>query len=273
MHYHHAFILGLIQGVTEFLPISSSAHLLLVPWFFDWLVPGLAFDAFLHLGTLLAVALYFHRDLWRIGMAGLKSIIERKIGYDRDRSFFWLLIVGSIPAGLAGMFLGSWIEDSFRAPLLVAINLALVGFLLYWIDGKCAAVKNLDEIGGAQAVWIGLAQAFALVPGVSRSGSTMGMARLLGYNREAAARFSFLLGFPIILAAALYKVHDLARAVQGSSQLDSTYLITGLCSSAFFGIVSIHFLLRWLRSTSFAVFAWYRILLAAVVILWSVVRS
>lgn len=266
----HPFWLGFIQGITEFLPISSSAHLLLAPWFFGWETPGLAFDAFLHLGTVIAVGIYFFGDLYRIFKAGFMSILERRIGFDRDRTLFWLIIVGTIPAGVAGVLWGDWLEANVRSPLLVAMTLSLVGFLLYWIDGRSASIKSIEDVGIKEALWIGIAQATALIPGVSRSGSTITMARLLGFNREASARFSFILGFPVILAAALFKWKDLATAAEHDPNITMSYLLTGLISSAFFGLLSIHLLLQWLRTTSYAVFAWYRILLAGIVIIWSI---
>jgi len=262
-----AFILGMVQGITEFLPISSSAHLVLFPWFFDWKDPGLAFDVFLHLGTLLAVLFYFFRDWLDLVKAGFLSIIERKIGFERDRLLFWLIVVGTIPACLAGLLFHEAAENHFRAPLLIAVNLAVVGFLLYWIDGKYAALKNTDDLRFTDAIWIGLAQAFAIIPGVSRSGSTMAMARLRGMNRETAARFSFLLSMPITLAACLFEFKRFAEDMV--INIPMTYLMVGFASSLFFGLISIHFLLQYLRSADFRIFAWYRILLAILIIGWS----
>ncbi len=263
-----AFILGLVQGVTEFLPISSSAHLVLVPWFFGWQDPGLAFDVFLHLGTLIAVLAYFAVDWWHLARAGVMSIIDRRIGYDRDRLLFWLIMVGTVPAGIAGLLFGSVVEEIFRDPVLIAIPLAFVGFLLYWIDGTYSALRNVDDLGFKDAIWIGIAQACAIVPGVSRSGSTMTMGRILGLSREAAARYSFLLSLPIIVAAALYSWKKLA--MQAGGAITTECLVVGFCSSAFFGLISIHVLLRWLRLADFRVFAWYRVILGASIILWSV---
>ncbi len=268
MSVFHAIVLGLVQGFTEFLPISSSAHLTLVPWLFGWQDPGLAFDVFLHWGTLLAVFGYFFGDWVQLIRAGLASIIERKIGFDRNRSLFWMLVLATIPAGLAGYAFHDLVSGVFRAPLLIAISLALVGFLLYWVDGRYPPYRNMGDLSLRDAMWIGVAQAFAIIPGVSRSGSTMTMGRFLGLNREAAARFSFLLSFPIILAAGIFETKNLME-MGGGPQMSSGYLISGFIASFLSGIASIHILLAYLRSADFAVFAWYRIALAVGIVLLS----
>jgi undecaprenyl-diphosphatase len=267
MNTLQAFVLGAVQGIAEFLPISSSGHLILVPAFFKWQDPGLAFDVFLHLGTLFAIFVYFFRDWWRVANAGLQSILERRIGYDRDRQTFWFLVVGSVPGALAGAVLNHAAEELFRAPLLVAVTMASLGFLLYWIDGKYPALRNFEELKMKDAVIIGCAQAFAIVPGVSRSGSTMTAARLLGLNREASARFSFLLAFPITLGAVLFE----ARKFTGETlhSMSSSYLIVAFSASVVFGFLSIHFLLQYLRNADFKVFAWYRVVLAGFTVIWS----
>ena len=262
-----SFILGAVQGVTEFLPVSSSAHLILFPWVFGWKDPGLAFDAFLHLGTIVAVFFYFAGDWFRLIRAGFLSLIERKIGFETDRMLFWMLALGSIPAGLAGFLLGHQAEETFRSPLLIAMTLAGVGFLLYWVDGRYPATRKLEDLRGKDAFWIGLAQACAIVPGVSRSGSTMTMARFVGMSREAAARYSFLLSFPITLAAGIFKGREVLHHTD--SDLPWGLLLTGLGASLVFGLVSIHILMRFLRVADFAIFAWYRILLGAGIVGWS----
>ena len=263
-----AIILGMVQGITEFLPISSSAHLILFPSFFKWQDPGLAFDVFLHLGTFVAILGYFFRDWWAMMGGGLSSILERRIGFDRDRLMFWLVVLGTIPACVAGLLFHEQVQF-FRTPILIAIPLAVVGFLLYWIDGTNPALKTLDELRVKDALYIGTAQALALIPGVSRSGSTMAMGRLLGLNREAAARFSFLLSLPITLAALVFEYKDLTE--QAGITIPMNCLVAGFLSSTFFGIITIHFLLRFLRSADYRIFAWYRILLAAFIVFWEAV--
>jgi len=262
-----AFILGTVQGLTEFLPISSSAHLVLFPWFLKWQDPGLAFDVFLHLGTLVAVAVYFFNDWLGLAKAGVMSIVDRRIGFDRERLLFWLLVLGSIPAGIAGLLFHQQVEEIFRDPLLIAVPLAAVGFLMYWVDGNYPALRHVDELSFKDAFWIGIAQACALIPGVSRSGSTMTMGRLRGLTRESAARFSFLMSFPITLAAVAYEGKKLAET--GGYGISNECLIAGFGASAFFGLLSIHVLLRLLRTADFRIFAWYRVMLAAGIIIWS----
>lgn len=267
MSIFHAIVLGLVQGFTEFLPISSSAHLTLVPWFFGWPDPGLAFDVFLHWGTLIAVLGYFAGDWLRLLRAGLVSILERKVGFERDRRMFWMLVFGSVPAGLAGYLLHDAVSGALRAPLIIAMSLAFVGFLMYWIDGRYPPYRGIHDVNMKDALMIGLAQACALIPGVSRSGATMTMGRYLGLNREAAARFSFLLSFPIILAAGVFETRGLLES--GALQFTSGYLIAGFLASLLSGVLSIHVLLAYLRSADFALFAWYRIGLAVCVVLFS----
>jgi undecaprenyl-diphosphatase len=267
----HAITLGIIQGLTEFLPISSSAHLTLAPWFFGWQDPGLAFDVFLHWGTLVAVFGYFMGDWIRLLRAGIASVIERKIGFERDRMMFWMLTLATIPAGLAGYLFHDLSGGAFRAPLIIAVSLSSVGFLMYWVDGRYPPYRGINELSMKDALWIGFAQVFALVPGVSRSGSTMTMGRYLGLNREAAARFSFLLSFPIILAAGLFETRSLIQS--GAFSASSGYMIAGFLASLISGILSIHVLLAYLRTADFALFAWYRIGLAVFVLLWSVITG
>jgi undecaprenyl-diphosphatase len=271
MNIFQSIVLGLVQGLTEFLPISSSAHLTLVPWIFGWEDPGLAFDVFLHWGTLVAVFGYFANDWFGLLRAGFASVLERRIGFERERILFWMLVLATIPAGLAGYFFRDLSAGAFRAPLIIAISLALVGFLMYWIDGKYPPYRNIADLTWKDAMKIGFAQAFALIPGVSRSGSTMTMGRYLGLNREAAARFSFLLSFPIILAAGLFETKHLLSS--GASGLSTSYLVAGFLSSLFSGVLSIHVLLAYLRTADFAVFAWYRILLAVGIVGLSLVTG
>lgn len=271
MSIFQSFVLGIVQGLTEFLPVSSSAHLALAPWFFGWQDPGLAFDVFLHWGTLIAVFGYFLADWLALIRAGLLSILERKIGFQRDRVMFWMLVFATIPAGLAGYFLRDLSAGVLREPLVIAVSLSTVGFLLYWIDGRYPPYRGMHDLSFKDALWIGIAQAFALIPGVSRSGATMTMGRFLGLNREAAARFSFLMSFPIILAAGIFETRGLMEA--GPLPLTSGYLVAGFIGSTIAGLLSIHVLLAYLRSADFAVFAWYRILLAATILVWSLVTG
>lgn len=262
----------MVQGLTEFIPVSSSAHLILTRWFFGWEDSGLAFDVFLHLGTLIAILIYFFRDVLDLARGGVASILERRIGFEQERILFWLLVIGTIPGALTGLLLSKHAETTFReAHLLIAATLAGVGFLIAWVDGKYPAIRDFRELGFGDAFIIGCAQACALVPGVSRSGSTMGMARRLGFKREAAARFSFLLCMPIIMGAI---VHEAPKVFDSLGQdISWSYLLTGFFSAFFFGILAIHFMLLFVRNTDLMTFTWYRVLLAIGVVVLSLVRG
>lgn len=264
MQIFQAIVLGFVQGVTEFLPVSSSAHLVILPWLFHWQDPGLAFDVFLHLGTLFALFGYFFRDWLNLGRAGISSIIERKIGFDRDRLLFWMLVIASIPGALSGYMFHDLAEEAFRSPLLIAVALAGVGFIMYWIDASFPALKTLDELSFGNALWIGVAQAFAIIPGVSRSGSTLSMGRFVGLSRESAARFSFLMAFPITLGACLFEFRKLTHVIGTDFSLN--YCLGGLITSTIFGVISIHGMLIYLRNAGLKVFAWYRLILAVIII-------
>lgn len=268
MTHFQAFVFGCLQGLTEFLPVSSSAHLFLAPWFFKWPDPGLAFDVFLHGGTLLALLIYFAKDWWQLTKAGMLSVIERKIGFHRERKLAWLIIVATIPAGLAGLLLEKHIESAFRAPLLVAASLAMMGFFLYWIDGKYPSVRHLEEMTFKDALWIGFAQCLALFPGVSRSGATITMGRLQGFHRPAAARFAFLMAMPITMGAFLHKLPEVRHLAQQGA-LPWPILINGFLTSFLTGLFAIHALLTYVRSADFRIFAWYRVLLAGAILAWS----
>jgi undecaprenyl-diphosphatase len=253
--YRVAVTLGLLQGLSEFLPISSSAHLILAPWFFGWPDPGLTFDVALHVGTLIAVAIYF----WRDWLALLRAAPRPRSPEGR---LFWLLLLGAIPGGVAGVLLDSLAEQSLRSPLLIAGTLSVMGLALFAADRWGRRDRELLDIGPADAVLIGIAQALAIVPGVSRSGITIATARGRGIERAAAARFSFLLGSPIILGAALFKLRHLA-AMPGA--IDGPFL-AGVATSAIVGLLSIGFMLRYLRNAGLGIFVVYRILLAGLVV-------
>ncbi len=255
-----ALVLGVVQGLGEFLPISSSAHLVLIPWLFGWdQDPGLTFDVALHMGTLLAVVLYFWHDWLNL----LRGAVRR--GPSDEKRLFWYLVLATIPGGLFGLALESKAETAFRAPLLIGIMLILMGVVLYLADRQRQA-RNLDTVTLGDAVGIGLAQALAIIPGVSRSGITMAAARWFNLSREAAARFSFLLSTPIILGAGVLKLRHLSLADVNLP------FVTGVVSSFLVGILSISFLLRYLRRSNFGIFVIYRFLLGAVVILVALMR-
>ena len=269
-----AAFIGLLQGLTEFIPISSSAHLELAPWVLGWqadgLIGSLAFDVFLHLGTLVALLAYFARDWLRYLGALVASLRERRIGADPDRRIAWLLVLATIPAALIGFALESVIEEAFHGDNDAA-RLAIAGFLvvgataLWLADRLGSRRRELEDVGVPTALAVGVSQALALLPGISRSGATITAGLALGLTREAAARFSFLLATPITLGAGLYGSRRLlAEAHTGAEWLA---IGVGFVVAAISGMLAIGFLLSWLRSRSVTIFSVYRLALAAVVVL------
>lgn len=259
-----AAILGVVQGFTEFLPISSSGHLILVPYFLNWPLQSLSFDIATHTGTLLAIILYFHRDL-RDLLVGFFT--GKPVSMDPDfapRPMAWAIALGTIPAGLVGLFFQDWIEAHLRSPYVVAATTFFYGILLYVADRVGRKERPIGQLGMADALLIGCAQALALVPGTSRSGVTITAALLLGFARPAAARFTFLLIVPISVLVALKDAKDLVEAGVGSAELMP--MAVGLVTSAVVGYAVIAWLLAWLRSRSLNVFVVYRIVLALVIL-------
>ncbi|MGZ8624816.1 MAG: undecaprenyl-diphosphate phosphatase [Actinomycetota bacterium] len=256
--------MGLTQGATEFAPVSSSGHLILVPWLFGW-APivnadfNKTFDVALHMGTLLGAVIYFRHDLWRYLIAWGGSVKRRSIG-TADERIAWALIVGTIPGVIAGAAFESVIQDKLGAPLLISIMLAIFGVILYVVDRVCSSDRHFESIGVRTGLFLGAAQALALQPGVSRSGITMTAARLIGLDREAAARFSFLLALPIIAGAGLYKGTDLVTT--GFHGYEAEFF-WGFVASAISGFVVIWGLLKYLRRHSYFVFMVYRLAVAA----------
>ena len=256
MEIFQAVILGLVQGLGEFLPISSSAHLVLVPWLFNWEDPGLTFDIALHIGTLLAVAIYFWRDWSQLITKGVTN------ARSREGRLFWYLALATIPGAMIGLLLEEKAETIFRNPVLIAIMLIVLGIVLYWVDRKSAKKIEAENISLKTSFLIGLSQALAIIPGVSRSGITMTTGLFLGLTREGAARFSFLLSAPIIFGAAIVKLpHIIANPT-----VITTNFIVGMVVSFVSGIASIGFLLRYLQTKTFLPFAWYRFILGAVIL-------
>ena len=248
-----AFILGMVQGLTEFLPVSSSAHLVLVPWLLGWNDPGLAFDVALHLGTLLALLIYY----WREWANMMLSIVRPD---PASRRLLMLLIVASIPGAIIGLLLEKQAETVFRSPALIACTLALMGLVLWIADVKAPQHKDMAGLGFGDAILIGLSQALAIIPGVSRSGSTITAGRILGVAREDAANFSFLMATPIIAGAGLHEAPKILHA-----GINST-VILGFVSSAIFGVIAIAALVKFVRTRTYQPFAWYRIALAIFVV-------
>lgn len=254
-------MLGIVQGLGEFLPISSSAHLVLTPWLFGWRDPGLVFDVALHVGTLVAVVSFFWRDWAVLVLEGLHGTRTR------DGRLFWYLVVATIPGALVGYFLEDQAATVFRDPLLVGGMLVGMGVLLWASDRFAASFRGMHDIRLGTALFIGVSQALAIIPGVSRSGATIMAARLAGLEREPAARFSFLLSTPIILGAAAYQLRNVTAA-----DLNIAFL-TGVGTSAVVGFLAIGFLLRWVTRHNFNLFVWYRIIVGTLVVAVALLRG
>lgn len=263
-----AFILGMVQGLGEFLPISSSAHLIITPWLFNWPDPGLAFDVALHWGTLLAVLAYFYKDIWEIIKGFFRSLSSstRNLQNDINQKLAWLLIIASVPGAIIGWLLESQAEHAFRNPLLIAGTLSIMGVVLWLADKWSKKIKDLGHITKSNALMLGLAQAAAVIPGVSRSGATMTTGLLQGFKREDAAKFSFLMSVPIIFGAGILKLPDILQ------ESNHGPLVIGFISAAIFGFLSIKFLMRYISNHSFVLFTWYRLALAALIIIVYLVR-
>jgi undecaprenyl-diphosphatase len=265
-----AALLGVVQGLTEFLPVSSSAHLVLARAFFGWNVDegafGLAFDVALHAGTLAAILIYFRRDIGAI-LAAVPETLSASRGPGKVAR---LIVIGTIPTVIVGLLFATWLEEHVRTPLVVAATLTLGAVWLLAAERFGARTREEDALTGGGALLVGTAQASALVPGMSRSGSTIAMAMLLGMTRESAARFSFLLGIPAIGAAAAKEGLHVLRA--GITAHDATLFAVGMLTSAAVGFLTIKFFLKYLTRHSLNVFAYYRLALAAVTVAWLVTR-
>ncbi|HEX2173401.1 MAG TPA: undecaprenyl-diphosphate phosphatase [Dehalococcoidia bacterium] len=265
MEVWQAIILGVVQGLTEFMPISSSAHLIVVPRLFGWPDPGLSFDVALHLGTLLAVLIYFWSDLVGLAIGWVQSLRYRSLEPANAR-LAWLIILGSIPAGLAGLLLEDVVETTFRDPRLIGVTLIALGVVLYAAERLGRGARTMEEIGWRDSLWIGVAQAFALVPGVSRSGSTLTAGLFRGLKRDTAARFSFLLGTPVIVAAGGLQAYRVLQ--KGLAPAEQLSFAAGIVASGVVGYLTIAFLLRFLRTRSTMPFIAYRISLGIFLLSW-----
>ncbi|MGO9602292.1 MAG: undecaprenyl-diphosphate phosphatase [Candidatus Binataceae bacterium] len=255
-----ALVLGAVQGLTEFLPVSSSAHLILIPWLFGWQDPGLAFDVALHLGTLVALIVYY-RSTW---VDLLSSVFT---GDKPSRRLLTLLIVASLPGAAIGFILEKKAETVFREQyVLIAAALAVLGLALWLCDRLGRSKRTMSELGIGDALLIGFSQALAIIPGVSRSGATITMARALGIKREDAANFSFLMATPIIAGAGLLEARKIAGGLNAA-------VGWGFLSAAVFGLVAIAFLVRFVRTRTYQPFVWYRIAVAIFVVAIAVLRG
>lgn len=249
-----ALILGFIQGATEFVPVSSSGHLVLVPWLLHWPEPGLAFDTTVHWGTLVAVVAVFWRDLWRLALAWLRSLRSRSLN-DVEARVAWWIILGTVPGVVLGLTLKDPLERLFSAPVTVAVLLLVTAAILAFGERLGHGIRYLDDMSWVDALLIGIGQAVAVMPGISRSGATIASGLLRGLKRETAARFSFLLSTPIILGAGLPQLLELRQAGDLAAQL--SVLILGFFAAALSGYLCIRFLLNFLQRHKLYVFAAY----------------
>ncbi len=267
MTFVYAALLGIVQGLTEFLPVSSSAHLILARALFGWDADafGLAFDVACHVGTLLAVVIYFWHDLWAMALA-----LPRVFGADDDARRIRLIVIGTLPVVVVGLLYADAIETGLRSPLVTVFTLSLGAVAFLVAERLRPAVRVGSSISPAEALAFGCAQAAALVPGVSRSGATITMGLVLGIRRDEAARFSFLLGVPAILAAAAKEGAVLART--GMSADAVPLFLIGMCTSAVVGYLAVRFFMRFLGTNRLDVFAAYRLAVAAIVVVWLVTR-
>ncbi len=273
-HILQAIVIGVVQGLTEFLPISSSAHLIVVPRMLGWNDPFLnssAFDVMLHMGTLVALLVYFWRDLVRLVRAGIRSIVERRIGDDPDRRLAWLLLISAIPGALLGAIGESFFDTFFRERLFLIAVLALIGAGILWLaERQGSQTRQLGDLRLGDAAVVGAAQALALFPGISRSGITIGAGLFVGLTRDAAARFSFLMGTPIIAGAGIWKL----RTLIGPSDVpvEGVPLAAGMLAAAVAGLLAISILLALVRNRGYSVFVVYRLLFAAAIVVFVLAR-
>lgn len=250
-----AIILGAVQGLTELLPISSSAHLFIIPWICGWGEIG-DFDVALHFGTLLAIGIFFFKDWLKLIKGGYDQAVKKKKTF--EGKMFWYIVIATIPGGIIGYLLDHYCSDILTRPEIIGCALIFMGIVLYIIDRKAKSKVKYEEMNFKQTFLIGLSQALAFIPGVSRSGVTMTTARAMGIERESAAKYSFMLSAPIVLAATIFKLKDFIFSVP---------FFVGILVSFLVGIVVIKFLLKYLQKGDFKIFAIYRIVIGIVVLL------
>jgi undecaprenyl-diphosphatase len=273
MHLWQAIILAVVQGLTEFLPISSSAHLIIIPSLLHWPDPGLAFDVALHFGTLLAVLLYFLREWIQLTLCGLGFHYPKRASdqmVTQQQRLFWYLVAGTIPGGLVGFFFERWIEEHLRNPVPIACAMIAIALLMWYAEYASRMDRRIDRVSLGDSLVIGTAQALALFPGVSRSGITITAGLFRGMTREAAARFSFLLSTPLIAGAAAKEVPKLLK-MQRAGQFDMpmAYIFWSVAISAVVGYLVIAFFLHYLQTRTLKLFIYYRILAGlAILLIW-----
>jgi undecaprenyl-diphosphatase len=271
-----AIVLGLVQGVAEFIPISSSAHLIIIPWLFGWKDPGLAFDVALHMGTLIAVLVYCWQDWVRLIRGALNSLAQRNLTADPDGKLAWYIVLATIPGALAGALGESKLDEVFHGDtaaaaangiLIIGVVMIVLAALL-WVAERIASHRyDMSRLTLGQAFGIGVAQAFAIIPGVSRSGSTITAGLFMNLKREAAARFSFLLGTPVIVGAGVKQAYDIVKA-GGIPSGDLPAFIVGFLVAAVSGYAAIFLLLRFLQRNTTLPFIVYRVVVGVLLIVF-----
>ncbi|HEY2546167.1 MAG TPA: undecaprenyl-diphosphatase UppP [Candidatus Acidoferrum sp.] len=277
MPLYQAIILALVQAFTEFLPVSSTAHLTLFPWLLGWQDPGLAFDVALHAGTLVAVLLYFFKDWITLTLCGLglkypPNASTEEVG--QHRKLFWYMVVGTIPGGLLGALFEKTIEERFRTPYVIAISLIVVALIMWWADSKSRMTRPIEQSNIGDSVTIGTAQALALCPGVSRSGITITAGLFRGFTREAATRFSFLLSTPLIAGAVVSHLPKLIKLHKAAGlDLPTSTLLISILVSGVVGFLVIAFFLRYLQKHTLKVFIFYRLLFGIIVLVLAFLQA
>jgi undecaprenyl-diphosphatase len=273
MPLYQAIILALVQALTEFLPVSSTAHLTLVPWIMHWPDPGLAFDVALHAGTLVAVLLYFFKDWVTLVLCGFGLKYPATASTEeisRHRRLFWYMVIGTIPGGIAGKLFDRQVEDYFRTPMIIGVSMVLVALLMWWADSRVRLTRKLEDANLGDAATIGVAQAIALWPGVSRSGITITTGLFRGLTREAATRFSFLLSAPLIAGAVALKLPGLIKLHKvGALDLPLSTLIVSILVSGIAGYFVIAFFIRYLQTRTLKPFVIYRLVVGVMILAWA----
>lgn len=260
MTIFQALVLGIVQGLTEFLPVSSSAHLALTPWIMGWDDPGLAFDVALHFGTLVTVLWYFKNEWASLIASAVRMVRTRRVDNPSEKRVLFL-ILATIPGAIGGLLLEEKAETTFRSPTMIAINLIVMGVVLWLVDRIGKQERDLDSMKAKHALTIGIAQVFALLPGVSRSGATISASRALGFHRESAAVFSFLMSMPITAAAIVLKAPEVLRAGHLGAEVFVGVVAAGLSSW-----LAIAVLLRYVSRNSYGIFGLYRIVAGLIVL-------
>src|SRR5215467_2517018 len=277
MPLYQAIVLALVQALTEFLPVSSTAHLILFPWIMHWPDPGEAFDVALHAGTLLAVILYFFKDWLTLLVCGLGGKYPSSASPEeaaQHKRLFWYMVVGTIPGAILGKLFDKQIEEHLRLPMIVGVSMVGVGLLMWWADAKATLARKLEESNWGDAIAIGTAQALALWPGVSRSGITITTGFLRNFTREAATRFSFLLSAPLIAGAVAAKLPALVKMHKaGGLELPLSSLGLSVAVSGIAGYFVIAFFLRYLQTRTLKVFVVYRLVFGIIILVWAFLQA